>query len=361
MIPSISFLSVGRTNPNAVQPAYQTSLASVLQGGAVGASSDTFQRQPGMSRGSTARFSGVLANMTDVTVAAYDAAESAEPNEHKLRPHLTRIFREQPSILAIARLIGQTPTDIHVVGTSDGSESFAHAIALKERLGEVAKDNIRIFGVDQEPGLIELANTGYLVCTDQEKVWANDAERNPGCPLRGPGWDRYLKHSAAPPVGFNSIVKRNPSIREVTRDPVAGIKIGQGMHWYQVNRDLLPPITFVNSSLEEYVTQAPVEAPQQVFVLSNMWGYEAEAHGADTFLGVIPKLRQRAGDKPTYVVIGEVEAIVIRENQWLLPFMVAAGMEPLTQDELVKAKVSSPNSVDGLIWRLKPLTEASET
>lgn len=55
-------------------------------------------------------------------------------------------------------------------------------------------------------------------------------------------------------------------------------------------------------------------------------------------------------------MIGEVEAIVIRENQWLLPFMVEAGMEPLSQDELIKAKVPFPNSVDGLIWRLKPLS-----
>ena len=85
----------------------------------------------------------------------YEAALRLTPMEHKLRPSATRIFRELPNKLATAKLIGKDPADVHILGCSDVSEAYAHAIAIKESIGNSATHNVNIVGIDYTPRLAD--------------------------------------------------------------------------------------------------------------------------------------------------------------------------------------------------------------
>ncbi|MEB3286823.1 MAG: hypothetical protein VKJ04_04915 [Vampirovibrionales bacterium] len=298
------------------------------------------------------RFSGIYANASPQKEREYSAAWEAHPEEHLLRPYATRIFRELPSMLAITRLTKDRPADVHILGASDGSEAFAYAIAFKESRGHRAHSEVKISAIDQQPYLVQLAKTGHLVCTDQERIWANDAKMNPGNPLAGKGWEQYLEQANEPDI-FADLTTRYPQLGQITRDLISDISIGKGMHWYRVKQEGLPTISFKQEDMQQYVRQTRgKQSNAQVYVLANAWGYLLQnpnmAKGYEDFLKLIQNIRNNNIGKEIYLVTGQTEHHIFRQAPGLIQYLRLLGMEPVSEKELGENR-----DVFGRIWKLQ--------
>ncbi len=114
-------------------------------------------------------FGSVCADADSYNQQDYAIYTLAHRGYNIIKSSSTRIFRELPSELAIAKLLNLNPnqkSQIKILGCSDGSEAWAHAITIKEVMGENAK-NVDIQAVDKAPHMIEAAKTGYLVLSDK--------------------------------------------------------------------------------------------------------------------------------------------------------------------------------------------------
>lgn len=302
----------------------------------------------------TPRFGGVYANFNVDNMHQYLNAFAKTPAQHQLYPSATRIFRELPTTLAIAKLIPSTSqTQIHVLGCSDGSEVYAYAIAAKEA-GK--SKNVSVKGLDYAPHLVALAKTGYLVCTDQEKIWANDSKRAPNNPLSGSGWDTYLIKKTQPPNNFKALCTKYPILQQAIVDPVSNIKIGTGMHWYQVQSHDLPVIQFEHGKMQDYVHKRASKCAQ-VYVLANSLAYRALQEGAVAFVRVLQDLRNNnLNNNNVYTVFGDVEHQVLRQIPAIVGYMKALGYEAVSESELKQHGIKNVDKVVGNIWKVTAST-----
>lgn len=125
-------------------------------------------------------FKSVFADSRPDNQQLYAYYMNAVPEIFDLKAHSTRIFREVPSQLTMARILKpDEKSEVKILGCADGSEAWAYGIAFKEEMGEKAQDAVKILGVDIKPYMIELAKTGKIVCSDVERLYADGSgEKN---------------------------------------------------------------------------------------------------------------------------------------------------------------------------------------
>lgn len=214
---------------------------------------------------------GINGNFTNLTRDQYVKAYKEFPDDHKLSPSATSIYREFYSCQAASQLLkDKIPTAIHVLGCSVGPEVYSYAISAQQQLSKKdMKDpnKIQLTGVDMHKDIIGMANTGYVVYTDAEKA----RQVHPGNPLADGKFANIFEAKNAPPPEFNNLVQDSPRMAQIERDPVAGIKIGDGMQWYRVKLKNLPKISFKNDTMEHYVAQPASAHQRQIYVLANSW------------------------------------------------------------------------------------------
>ncbi len=302
------------------------------------------------------QFSGIYANLNPDNLMKYEIAKQQFPSEHKLRPYATRLFRELSTILGLTKVIGNQPANIDILGCSDGSEAYAHAhaIAFKEHLGRKAMSNIKIKGIDKQPFLVEMGKTGYLVCTDKEKEWANDSRRQPGHPLANGGWNKYLERKEEAPTNFKKLTDKYPELSQITRDTVSNISIGKGMDWYQVKTNDLPKIDFEVGDMKDYVKTSHSDKRLNVYVLSNAIAYIINEDQGASFLKILTEIRNNNPHKEKLVVLGGTEHQIFRQAPQLLQYMKLLGLEPVSEEELKRLGVKQIDKVYGDIWRISP-------
>ena len=94
-------------------------------------------------------------------------------------------------------------------------------------------------------------------------------------PLADGNWPTIFEPKNAPPPEFADLVKNSDKLRlaQTERDPVAGIKIGNGMQWYRVKLKILPKINFKTDTMENYVAQPSSAYQRPIYILANSWGY----------------------------------------------------------------------------------------
>lgn len=233
----------------------------------------------------------------------------SDPEFSELKKCSTRIFRELPSQLAIARLLKpEEKSEIKILGSSDGSEAWAYAIAAKEAMGEKAKENVVVNGVDIAPYMVAMAKTGKIVCSDVEKKYADRTSDSPGgkSPLKGSGWDKYLKQSSEP-SDYPNLLKQYPCLKYLKCDPVANKTIGKGFDWYEVNKEIIPSVTFKQGDMLENLTPDK-DSQAVVYVVANSAGYLLE-RSARSYISLFEKIKEENKDseRKVYVVIGDVE------------------------------------------------------
>ena len=128
---------------------------------------------------------------------------------------MTAIFRELGSQFAISKLLpNNEKCKIIILGCSDGSAAYSYAIMLRKFLGRQAKNNIKISGVDINPAVVEMANTGYLAVSDTElnRVLSKGF-------LDSKELGHYLKKSNCPPL-FPELLKKYPKLRYLKENPI---------------------------------------------------------------------------------------------------------------------------------------------
>lgn len=300
-----------------------------------------------------ASFSGIYQNYNRGNRDIYRKDFKTNPQDHKLRESMTMIFRELPSQLAIAGLIKDKPADIHILGCSDGSEAYAYAIAVKELSGKNAAKNVKITGLDYKESLVNMAKTGYLICTDEEKKIANNKYR--GCDnfLASGGWDNYLIKQNNAPANFSELTSTYPELSQITRDTVAGTSVGNGMEWYKVDTTGFPEINFVSGNMKDYVKNEPSSKKTQVYVLANSVAYLERDEGPQGFIKLFEDIQNHNNSKETYIVFGDVEADMFKDAPFLADSLEFLGFEKLSKQELSRAGVNNPDEVSQKIWKLK--------
>lgn len=249
----------------------------------------------------------------------------------KVKRCATRIFRELPSQIAISKLLDpDKKTQINILGCSDGSEAYAYAIVMKEAMGDKAQENIKIKAVDFAPYMVDIAKTGAIVCSDIEKKYANGNYDRTGSssPLRGEGWDKYLTKSERP-EGFEQALEKYPFLQYVECDPVARKTIGNGLEWYEINKEGLPEIEFKQGDMRNH-TFSNDEVEAEVYVIANSGAYLAESN-PDDYIKLFEDIKNanKGKGKDVYVVIGDVELSLTNPAMSRL-----LGIRPGTQNRI---------------------------
>jgi len=293
-------------------------------------------------------FGSIYSHYRNDTYQKYQRAFETKPQEHQLKPYATRIFRELPTQLAVAKIIDSTrPATIRILGCSDGSEAYAYAIALAEE----NKGKSKITAVDKEPFLIEMARTGHIVCADIEKEWSNNHQLQKGSPLAGSGWNKYLNKTDEPD-NFKKLCEEYPILSQITSDKVAGISIGKGMDWYKVNQENLPKIDFVQGDMRDHLEPKDGNE-QQIYVVSNSLGYLA-LDDPKEFLKVFVNIQNKNyKNDSVYVVLGDVEHQIFRQLPQARNVVSILGFEPIDKQELKNKGVLEPDVASKNIWKLR--------
>ena len=263
-------------------------------------------------------FTSIFADAKPENEKVYALYTVTNPEFDELKSSSTRIFRELPAEYAIAKLLNQDKkTTIKVLGSSDGSEAYAYAIALKEVFKDKkASENVKITAVEKKYPLTELAKTGRIVCSDIEKDYAVQNEKIQGkSPLAGKGWDSYLIKSQRPKE-FTKLLEKYPYLYFMENDPVVGKSIGSGLDWYEVNKEGLPEIKFETGDMRDYFTSDD-EAEQEVYVVANSAAYLIENKGdPDEYCAMFEKIynENKGKNKDVYIVTGNVEHKLTNPN-----------------------------------------------
>ncbi len=311
-------------------------------------------------------FTSIFADAKPETERAYAYYTLMSPDFSKLKGSSTRIFRELPAQLSIAKLLNpDKKTHIKVLGVSDGSEAFAYAIALKEAMGDKAKENVRITGVDIQKPLIECAKTGRIVCSDIERKYANDYEKDMGkSPIGGDNWEKYLKKTERPQE-FNALIQKYPYLIYMENDPVVGKKIGRGLDWYEVNKEGLPEISFEAGDMRDYFTSTD-DVEQEVYVVANSAAYLAES-SPDDYIDMFRKIAEenKGKNKDVYIVTGSVEGKLVnpkysktigisRQAQEKIKSAIAnSGFENVSEFKLRKKGIIPYKETSTLIYKMQ--------
>ncbi len=298
-------------------------------------------------------FAGIYAAGGPGNMISYLRDYERNPQDHRLKTYATRMFRELRTTLTTANLIARStkPADLHILGASDGSEVYAHAIALRKAGTKHIGNRVTIHSVERNPQFVELARTGHLVMADVEKQYANNSNNVRLNPLAGNGWNRYLQLSASPEI-FSNLVRDWPDLGQIERDTVSRISIGNGMNWYKVNTDELPPIEFKQADMREYVQEEVSDKPLQVFVVSNSLSYVFQEFGLKAMLQVLANIRNNNLGKETYLITGDMEYQAIPQMPEIFAYMHMLGYEMVSQQELLKLGADlSADEVFGNVWR----------
>ncbi len=280
-----------------------------------------------------------------------DSKANADEN-HPLSGSTTLIFREQHVQSAIVKLLKKNmPTTFKVLGCSDGSEAWTYAILSSGAFKD--KNLVRIQAVDKKESLIELAKTGYLICSDREKQHATGLK---DVPTEKNGWQKYFKQSEEPPE-FKALVERYPELTDLTSGQIGGISIGKGMEWYKINQTRLPDVEFIKDDLRNHIAS---KTEQTVYVMANSICYIGENEGTDKLVEIFEKIQNENYNKKgaTYVALGAVEIDFIDEHEpCVWKYIERLGFEDVPHFELVQAGVKNNElmpDVKRKIFRLKP-------
>ena len=312
-------------------------------------------------------FKSVFADSRPDNQQQYAFYMNAVPEIYDLKAHSTRIFREVPSQLTMARLLKpDKKSEVKILGCADGSEAWAYGIAFKEEMGEKAKDAVKILGVDIKPYMIELAKTGKIVCSDVERLYADGSgeKTRDDSPIKGSKRDKYLIKSSRPET-MDSITQRYPLVRFMEVDPVVGKELGRGLNWYEINKDGLPPISFEQGDLMNHL-ESDDESDNTVYVIANTAGYILQEN-PEKYIDIFRQIKENneGKDKDVYVVVGDVE------NSLLSPTMskflhvsqgtqnhirnsiAKLGFEKISEHKVRKMGISNYKDAANKIYKLK--------
>ncbi len=261
-------------------------------------------------------FTSVFADANPDNEKIYGIYTLQSYNFSKLKRSSTRIFRELPSQIAVSKILKPNEkNEIKVLGCSDGSEAWAYGIVMKEEMGDKAKENVKIKGVDMAPYMIEIAKTGKIVCSDVERKYANGTGVKTGyeSPVKGDKWNYHLKLSTRP-EGFDTLLAQYPQLKYYERDPVVRKCIGEGLDWFEVNKEGLPETTFTKGDMLNHLTPDK-DSDAVVYVVANTAGYLME-RGIDDYIGLFEKIKKEneGSKRKVYVVVGDVENTLLSPN-----------------------------------------------
>lgn len=274
----------------------------------------------------------------------------------KMKGSSTRIFRELSSELAIAKLLNpKEKSEIKILGSADGSEAWAYAIAVKEAMGDNAK-NVKVKGVDIAPYMTELSNTGCLVLSSIEKDYANNEifVSHDKSPLKGKGWHKYLTKTERPEQ-FNETLKKYPYTKYIEFDPVVNKTIGNGLEWYDVNKEGLPDVQFECGDMRKSI-KPNNDADNQVYVIANSAAYLLQENPNDFIKLFMDIKEENKNKKDVYVVVGNLENRFL--NSSVMGFVMsshinALGFEHVSDKDLKKLGIKGNQEAASKIYKLK--------
>jgi len=278
--------------------------------------------------------------------------EMDKDDRHPLGDSTTLLFREPHIQTAVVKLLKKDkPTTIKVLGCSDGSEAWSYAILMSKAFQD--KSLVKVEAVDKKESLIELAKTGYLLCSDVEKKHATD-KKDIG--LEGKNWGKYFKQTEEPSE-FQTLVRRYPELADLSTGQNGEVSPGSGIEWYKINQERLPDVKFIAGDLRDHLES---DAEQTVYVMANSVCYIGEYEGTDKIIGVFEKIQNENYNKklPTYIALGPVEIWWIDNHEpCVWKYIERLGFEHIPQHELMQAGVKNNESMDEVkrkIFRLKP-------
>ena len=301
-------------------------------------------------------FGSFCADANEKTQGLYAVYTLSNPDYFKMKSSSTRIFRELSSELAIAKLLNpKEKSEIKILGSADGSEAWAYAIAIKEAMGKNAK-NVNIEGIDIAPYMTDLSNTGHLVLSSIEKEYADGSVivSKDKSPLKGKGWDNYLIKTQRPEE-FNKIKEHYPYTKYMEYDPVVNKSIGDGLEWYKVNKEGLPDVNFECADMRTSI-KPNEDAENEVYVIANSAAYLISKDPND-FLKIFSDIKeQNKNKKNVYVVVGNLENHFF--NSSVMGFVMKAyindmGYENVTGSNLKKLGIKGNQEAASKIYKLK--------
>lgn len=261
-------------------------------------------------------FGSIFADATPQNRNIYGFYMQINPDFRKLKTSATRIFRELPTQVAVANLLNpDEKSEIKVLGCSDGSEAWAHAIVMKEVMGEKASKNIKIVGVVKADYLIELAKTDHIICSDIEKTLYVEREFDRSglkSPVAGEGWNKYLIQSSRPKE-YEMLCKKEPCLNYMEYDIASGKEIGHGIEWYKINKEGLPQVEFKTGDIRTSL-DSDKDSKNVVYVIANTGAYLAEKDPND-FIKLFNDIKEKNRGKNVYVVLGDMENIMLNSSQ----------------------------------------------
>lgn len=253
-------------------------------------------------------FGSICADANNNNESDYGIYTLSNPDFCYYKQFSTRIFRDLPSQIAIAKMLNLNPkqkSQIKILGCSDGSEAWAYAIVLQKIMGQNAK-NVTIQAIDKESSLIEIAKTGCIVLSDIEHDYAQGktAIFKEKSPIAYDGWNKYLTETKRPKI-FSEILKKHPYMRFYENDPIVNKKIGQGLNWYKINQEGLPKISFECGDMFDYL-EPDKEAQNVIYVMANSSGYILGKNPCD-FLNLFGQIKERNKGKKVFIALGNIE------------------------------------------------------
>ena len=255
----------------------------------------------------TQSFGSFCADANQDNQNIYGIYTLSHPDFKKMKSSSTRIFRELSSELAISKLLNPNEkSEIKILGAADGSEAWAYAIAIKEAMGDNAK-NVNIQGIDIAPYMTDLSNTGCLVLSSVEKQYANGTifVSHDKSPLKGSGWHKYLTKTKRP-ESFNKTLEQYPYTRYIEYDPIVDKSIGKGLEWYEINKEGLPDVSFECADMRTSI-KPNENTDNQVYVIANSAAYLLQENPND-FIKLFADIKEQNKDKKNvYVVVGNLE------------------------------------------------------
>ena len=324
------------------------------------------QKQVNNTQQSTS-FKSVLADSRPDNQRLYANYMYLIPEMMDLKAHSTRIFREVPSQLTMARILKpDEKSEVKILGCSDGSEAWAYGIAFKEEMGEKAQTAVKILGVDIKPYMVELAKTGKIICSDVERRYADGSgERTKDdSPIKGSKRDKYLTKTSRP-ESMDDLCDQYPILNFMEYDPAVGKSLNRGLDWFEINKEGLPPITFEQGDLMDHL-ESDDESDNAVYVIANTAGYIMQ-EDPDKYIDIFRQIKENneGKDKDVYVLIGDVE------NRLLSPTMskligipqgtqnkirnsiTELGFEKLSEHKIRKLGITNYKDAASKIYKLK--------
>ena len=315
----------------------------------------------------TTSFKSVLADSRPDNQSLYANWMYLVPEMMDLKAHSTRIFREVPSQLTMARILKpDEKSEVKILGCSDGSEAWAYGIAFKEEMGEKAQTAVKIHGVDIKPYMVELAKTGKIICSDVERRYADGSgERTKDdSPIKGSKRDKYLTKTSRP-ESMDDLCDKYPILNFMEYDPAVGKSLNRGLDWFEINKEGLPPITFEQGDLMDHL-ESDDESNNTVYVIANTAGYIMQ-EDPDKYIDIFRQIKENneGKDKDVYVLIGDVE------NRLLSPTMskligipqgtqnkirnsiTELGFEKLSEHKIRKLGITNYKDAASKIYKLK--------